>query len=86
MRRLAKLKTTSQRVQKKKVVTICKTDLSPSLIGDRKWSVSGSRTAGSSGSSSSPVLYAVGIAEKGSACACARRLGVATDTTGVVRV
>lgn len=31
-----------------------------------------------------PVLYAVGIAEKGSPCA--RRLGVATDTTGVVRV
>lgn len=33
---------------------------------------------------SSPVLYAVGIAEKGSPCA--RRLGVATETTGVVRV
>lgn len=33
---------------------------------------------------SSPVLYAVGMAEKGSPCA--RRLGVATETTGVVRV
>lgn len=36
------------------------------------------------GAFSSPVLYAVGMAEKGRPCA--RRLGVATETTGVVRV
>lgn len=31
----------------------------------------------------SPVLYAVGMAENGSPCVS--RLGVATETTGVVR-